>query len=57
MQTTRNFRTTAEVAADYGVKAQSVIASLCRHGHYMGLRPQKLPNRFLAWPKQTTEAK
>ena len=36
--------TTEEVAVALCVKPQTVRASLCRSGHYMGLRPLKLPN-------------
>jgi len=50
MDQIRKYRTTKQVAADNCVKPQSVIAALCRNGHYLGLRPKKLPNRLLAWP-------
>jgi len=36
----------AEVA---GVKPASVRHSYCTKGHYMGLKPIKLPNRLLRW--------
>lgn len=39
-----------EVLADHlKIKAQSIRAALCRDGHYLGLRPIKLPNRRLLW--------
>lgn len=40
---------TAELAACGKVVPQSIIASVCRNGHWMGLRPIKLPNRRLLW--------
>jgi hypothetical protein len=50
MEPNREYRTTKEVAAAYNVQPQTVLAALCRHGHYLGLRPVKLPNRLLGWP-------
>lgn len=50
MEPNRKYRTTAEVAAAYNVQPKTVLCSLCRHGHYLGLRPVKLPNRLLGWP-------
>lgn len=47
---TKTYRTTGEVASAYNVKPQTVHAGYCRNGHYFGLVPTKLPNRFLAWP-------
>lgn len=41
---------TESFASSLGVKAQTVRHSLCQKGHYMGVRPVKLPNRFLRWP-------
>jgi len=41
---------TEELAALGKVRPQSIRASLCRHGHWLGLRPTKLPNRRLLWP-------
>ncbi|HQE19875.1 MAG TPA: hypothetical protein PK607_15355 [Aggregatilineales bacterium] len=40
---------TEQAAAILKVKPQTLRAALCRDGHYMGLRPSKLPNRFLLW--------
>lgn len=40
---------TEELAAALRLKPQSIRASLCRNGHYMGLRPCKLPNGRLLW--------
>ena len=36
-----------QTAAVLKVKPQTLRAARCRDGHYMGLRPSKLPNRFL----------
>ena len=38
---------TEQAAAVLKVKPQTLRAALCRDGHCMGLRPSKLPNRFL----------
>lgn len=37
------------------VKPGSIRSAYCRDGHYMGIRPIKLPNRFLAWPDDAVE--
>jgi hypothetical protein len=42
---------TTEVFPDgLGIKPQTIRAALCRHGHYYGIRPIKLPNGRLLWP-------
>ena len=41
--------TTDEVARLFRVVPQSIRAALCRKGHYLGLRPLKLPNGKLLW--------
>ncbi|MCC4117642.1 hypothetical protein LLG90_19975 [Aromatoleum toluclasticum] len=40
---------TEELAVGLRVKPQTIRAALCRHGHYLGLRPCKLPNGRLLW--------
>lgn len=40
---------TDELAAIYKVRPQSIRAAICRHGHWLGLRPIKLANRRLLW--------
>lgn len=40
---------TEELAALAKNRPQSIRASLCRLGHWMGLKPTKLPNRRLVW--------
>lgn len=43
--------TTAEVAMLFHVKPNTVRVSLCHRGHYFGIRPTKLGNRLLSWPR------
>ena len=42
--------TTNDFAESLGVKGATVRRGLCVHGHYMGIRPVKLPNNRLLWP-------
>jgi hypothetical protein len=42
--------TTEQVARLLGVTPGTVRRGLCVNGHYLGLRPVKLPNRRLLWP-------
>lgn len=46
---------TEELAAALRVATQTPRASLCRLGHYMGLRPVKLPNGKLLWDAAEVE--
>lgn len=46
---------TKRLANLIGVKDTSIHASLCRKGHWCGIRPRKLPNRFLDWPDAEVE--
>jgi len=48
--------TTEELAASLGVEPQTPRASLCRNGHYMGMRPVKLPNGRLLWDAAELDA-
>lgn len=41
---------TEALAAALGIKPNTPRAALCRDGHYMGIRPVKMPNRLLMWP-------
>ena len=50
----RNY-STDEAAAILKVRPQTLRAALCRDGHYAGVRPHKLPSRFLAWPADQIE--
>ncbi len=43
---------TDQFAKKHQVKPNTVRSAYCRDGHYMGIRPIKLPNRFLAWPDE-----
>jgi hypothetical protein len=47
--------TTEKLAEELNVKPNTIRSSLCRTGSYMGIRPVKLPNRFLAWPDDAVE--
>lgn len=47
---------TEEAAALLQILPQSLRAALCRDGHYAGIRPRKLPSRFLAWPADQIDA-
>ena len=51
MQPNKARLTTEQLAAQLGVKSQTIRKSYCISGHYLGLRPTKLPNRFLLWQK------
>ena len=48
--TTESHLSTKEFALELHVKDESVRRSLCVNGHYMGIRPIKLPNGRLLWP-------
>ena len=43
--------TTEEVAKLFLVRANTIRVAFCRNGHYMGIRPIKLRNRRLRWPR------
>ena len=47
--------TTEQLAEKFHVKPNTIRASLCRKGHWCGLRPVRLPNRFLAWPDDAVQ--
>lgn len=51
----RNY-STAEAAEILKVKPQTLRAALCRDGHYAGVKPHKLPSRFLAWSADEIDA-
>lgn len=50
---TKSF-TTRDLAALLHVEQATVRRSFCVNGHYLGLRPVKLPNNRLLWPKDET---
>lgn len=41
---------TNELAARFGVKPDTVRRNLCTKGHFMGVKPLKMPNDRLLWP-------
>lgn len=51
----RNY-STEEAAALLKIRPQTLRAAVCRDGHYAGVRPRKLPSRFLAWPAEAIDA-
>lgn len=50
----RNY-STDEAASLLKIRPQTLRAAVCRSGHYAGVRPHKLPSRFLAWPADQIE--
>lgn len=46
---------TEEAAARFRAAPQTPRASLCRLGHWMGMRPVKLPNGRLLWDAAEVE--
>ena len=46
---------TEEAAAKLRAASQTPRASLCRLGHWMGMRPVKLPNGRLLWDAAEVE--
>lgn len=46
---------TEEFAAVCRVKPTTIRRAHCLNGHYMGIRPLKLPNRLLLWPAEQVE--
>lgn len=47
--------TTEELAARLRVAKETPRSALCRQGHYMGMRPVKLPNGKLLWDAAEAE--
>ena len=47
---------TEQAAAILHIRPQTLRAALCRDGAYMGVRPVKRANRFLAWPADGIDA-
>lgn len=46
---------TEEMAAMLRIVPQTPRAALCRQGHYLGMRPVKLPNGRLLWDATEVE--
>lgn len=44
--------TTKDLARSLGVQSETIRRGLCTNGHYMGLKPIKLPNRRLVWREE-----
>lgn len=47
---TESHVTTAAAAKALGAKPHTPISSLSRFGHWLGMKPVKLPNGRLLWP-------
>lgn len=48
---TAQYLTTRELADLYRVRPQTILRSLCLNGHYLSIKPIKLPNHRNLWPK------
>lgn len=46
---------TENAALRLGVKPPTLRHSLCLRGHYLGIRPVKLPNGRLLWPQDAIQ--
>jgi len=44
------FVSTAQFAKILGIQSKSIVRYLCINGHYLGIKPRKLPNGRLMWP-------
>jgi len=47
--------TTSELAEHCGVSPSTIRRAHCLNGHYCGIKPIKLPNRFLLWNLESVE--
>ncbi len=52
----QSFLSTNQLAKLMGVKPGSIHRALTRCGHYLGIRPVKLPNQRLRWSAAAAEA-
>lgn len=50
-----SYLTTSQLARALGVQGATIRRGLCINGHYMGLRPVKLPNNRLMWPEKPVD--
>ena len=48
--------TTEALTAKFGKRPQTARASFCRHGHWMGMVPLKLPTGGLLWDEAEADA-
>lgn len=46
---------THELVSLLDCRPQTARAALCRAGHYLGMKPVKLPNGRLLWPAEQVE--
>ena len=46
---------TNDFAAALGIKPGTVRSHVSRFGSYYGIRPVKMPNRLMLWPKSSVE--
>lgn len=46
---------TRQIATAFNVKPQTPIAAICRQGHWLGMRPVKLPNGRWSWDAGDSE--
>ncbi len=46
----QNHITTKQLSKMLGVNSDTIRRGLCVNGHYLGLKPIKMPNRMLMWP-------
>jgi hypothetical protein len=56
METTQKHIPTSKFAKIFNVQGASVRRSYCLNGHYLGIRPVKLPNGRLMWPEDQAQA-
>lgn len=45
-----SFINTEDFSKALGVNPNTVRRGYCIQGHYMGIKPKKMPNRRLLWP-------
>jgi hypothetical protein len=55
MREPKEFFSTKEFARLICIEPATISRGLCVNGHYMGVRPLKLPNGRLLWPRQSVE--
>ncbi len=44
------YLTTTQIAKIFGINSDTIRRGLCVNGHYLGIKPIKMPNRRLMWP-------
>lgn len=50
MKKTVAWMSTNEFASECKVQPNTIRVGLCTNGHYLGIRPKKMPNGRLMWP-------